>query len=84
MIVEQLEPKPLTDSEQLIIDEITAGGVVFFKPRKIKVTRFEGVPDSWQGIFNNEEDYAGWITFNRLQRLDADLMEYFSEAVEVA
>jgi hypothetical protein len=84
MIVEQLEPKPLSDEEQSIFAEIEASGAGYYKPRKIIRTYWEGTPFSWEGIFESEEHYSQYLEMNRLQRPDDDLMEYFSMALETA
>lgn len=61
-----LEPVPLNEEEREIINDITSSNPgVFYKPRKQMQTVISA-PEKWHLLWNDEEEYKGWLEFNRL------------------
>lgn len=63
-----IDPQPLNEQEEKLIEDIVTVQGVYFKPRRRAVTLIEGEPtEKFSNLqFSTEIEYQGWLDFQRL------------------
>ncbi|MCQ8226427.1 MULTISPECIES: hypothetical protein [Erwiniaceae] len=71
------DSKPLSQEEYKAVSDITSVKGVYYKPRKTKTTKPNGIkPHKWEALgFPSAEDYEGWLMFNYRQITEEEMLD---------
>lgn len=66
LVVIEEDSKPLSQEEYKAVSDITSVKGVYYKPRKTKTTKPNGIkPHKWEALgFLSADDYEHWLHFN--------------------
>jgi len=71
------DSKPLSQEEYKAVADITSVKGVYYKPRKTKTTKPNGIePHKWEALgFLSADDYEEWNYFNYRQVTDEEMLD---------
>jgi hypothetical protein len=77
LVVTEEDSKPLSQEEYKAVSDITSVKGVYYKPRKTKTTKPNGIkPHKWEALgFPSAEDYEGWLMFNYRQITEEEMLD---------
>lgn len=77
LVVIEEDSKPLSQEEYKAVSDITSVKGVYYKPRKTKTTKPNGIkPHKWEALgFLSAGDYEEWNYFNYRQVTDEEMID---------
>lgn len=77
LVVTKEDSKPLSQEEYRAVAELTSVKGVYYKPRKTKTTKPNGIkPHKWEALgFLSASDYEEWLYFNYRQVTEEEMLD---------
>lgn len=77
LVVTEEDSKPLSQEEYSAVSEITSVKGVYYKPRKTKTTKPNGIkPHRWEALgFLSASDFEEWAYFNYRQVTEEEMLD---------
>jgi len=76
LVVTEEDSKPLSQEEYKAVSDITSVKGVYYKPRKTKTTKPNGIkPHKWEALgFLSASDYEEWAHFNYKEVTEEEML----------